>query len=136
MSAPSLSAIILALENAATKANVDIDKAFQFLAHLTKEFAPIATVVADVVETSTGNAELVPLTNEVSTGAQAVATAVIANQGNTIQQAVTVATAVEKASGNQDLVAQTNQAGHTATGILGEVGAIFTAAENSVGINK
>lgn len=128
----SLSNIIASLESAASKANIDIDKAFQFLAHLTTEFAPLATVLADVVETSTGNAALVPITNAVSTGAQAVAASVTASQGDTIGEAVTVATAVEKASGNQNLVSQTTQAGHTATGVLAEVKTVLNTAAAAV----
>ena len=56
------------LETAAHNAEIGIEDALIFLAH----FAKLTTPVATTVETLTGNAELVPITQAVSAGVQSV----------------------------------------------------------------
>ena len=73
----SFSQLLANTEAAAKHAGVDLGQAILFIAHLVSTSAPQATAVADIVETATGNATLVPLTNTISSTVQAVSTAII-----------------------------------------------------------
>ena len=68
----SLSSIFSQIEQAAEKTGIALEDALKFLAH----FSAVATPVAQVVETATGNAELAPLTGVVNATIQSANTVV------------------------------------------------------------
>jgi hypothetical protein len=103
----SFSTIIAEIEAAAAKAEMGVDHALIFLAHLTT-LVPTLTAVADVAEATTGNAELIPLTNTVGAAVEASGKVIIANQNaSAVQQLSGLAQSVEVSTGNADLVETT-----------------------------
>ena len=76
-------------KSAATKAGIEVHQLLLALAHFSQTAVPVLTTAADIAETATGNAELVPITNAVSATVQATG-ATILSQSSTVSQLGTV----------------------------------------------
>jgi len=96
------------IESTASKLGMDIESAFKFTAHLVVAATPALTTAADVAEAVSGNAALIPVTNEVS--ATVLTTSEAVTTGDVIQNAGTVAEVIEKATGNTQDIALTSAA--------------------------
>lgn len=95
------------IESTASKLGMDLESAFQFTAHLAVAATPALTTAADVAEAVSGNAALIPITNEVSATVVATSKAVTSD---VIQNAGTVAQVIEKATGNTQDITLTSAA--------------------------
>ena len=84
----SFSQIISNVETTANKLGMDTEQCLLFISHLIVNSAPALTTAANIAEVVTGNAELVPLTNSISSVVQTTAGSVIANQSPNEQVSV------------------------------------------------
>jgi len=82
---------------------------FSFLSKNTKTL----TEVAVVVETISGNAELIPLTTSIGTAVQAGATSLADGIG--VESLTETAIIAEKATGNDELIAKTKSVANVAS---------------------
>ena len=89
-----LSDIFTKVETAAKTAGIDVYNALLFLAHFAVQSTPALNAAADVAETVTGNAALIPLTNAISTTVETTAAGVVATK-DPITQLNTVVNAVK-----------------------------------------
>lgn len=108
-------------KSAATKAGIEVHQLLLALAHFSQTAVPVLTTAADIAETATGNAELVPITNAVSATVQATG-ATILSQSSTVSQLGTVATVVEQAAGDSKDIELTNNATKLVTSLYNGTG--------------
>ena len=103
------------IETAAVKAEVDLQKALQFLSHLAIQVTPALTQAADIAEVLTGNGELVPITNGVSGVVTQVASSV-QGSNSLVHNVGTIGAAVAQAAGGTQISNAIHQVSNVVSG--------------------